>query len=219
MSAFREFMKGKNIARVLFNKIVEKNMNLEGLTLELGSTQKMSYHRFMDTSKTRIFMADFVKGKDVSVLLNLECDLPFKDNSIDNILLFAVIEHVYNPYKLLDETHRVLKRQGKLYLSVPFMSSYHPSPHDYNRYSKEKLERMLDRFHIEKAETIGGFFTVFGYHFTNYFLSAVRLKYIRNLITYIFYVSSHALDRKMDKIKGDHIERFPLGYFIAATKS
>jgi SAM-dependent methyltransferase len=218
MSTFREFMRGKNIGRVMFNRIAGEHVKLEGTTLDFGSAQKMSYYRFMDTSKTRIFRADLAKGKDVSVLLNLEDSLPFRDNSVDNVVLFAILEHIYDPRKLLDEIRRILKRQGKLYLSVPFMSSYHPSPHDYNRYTKEKLERMLDRFHIEKTETIGGFFTVFGYNFTTYFLGAVKVKHLRNFLTYSFYLFSQAMDRKISKIKGEYIEKFPLMYFIVAKK-
>lgn len=218
MKTFREFLRGKNIGRVLLNRAVERNVKLEGITLDMATTKRMSYYRFMDTSKGRIFTADFEKTENVSVVLNLEEDLPFKNNSVDNIILFNIIEHIYNPHKLLEEVHRVLKKNGKLYASIPFMTYYHPSPTDYNRYTKEKLERMFSKFSIETIETAGGFFTVFNYNFTTYFLDAVKIKYLKNMISYILYVLSQAFDRKMVKIKRDYMEKFPLHYFIVAKK-
>ena len=98
MNIFREFLRGKNTGRILFNRLVEKYVKLEGITLDLGCAHKMSYYRFMDTGKGRIFTADFVKTGNVSVILNLERDLPFKDNSVD--------------------IYRVLKRGGKFYMSI-----------------------------------------------------------------------------------------------------
>ncbi|MHC1587044.1 MAG: class I SAM-dependent methyltransferase [Candidatus Syntropharchaeia archaeon] len=218
MNVVKEFFRGKNVGRVLFNKLVEKHVKLKGITLDLGCTQRMSYYRFMDTSKTKIFMADFMKTKNVSLILDLEKDLPFKDNSVDNIILFSVLEHIYDPHKLLKEIHRVLKRGGKFYMSIPFMVCYHPSPHDYNRFTKEKLERMLEEFSIERIETIGGFFTVFNYGFSTYFLDAVKVKPIKNLICYALYTISQALDKRVGRIRKEYVEKFPLGYFVVARK-
>lgn len=46
-------------------------------------------------------------------------DLPFEDNSIDCILFFEVIEHLYEPEKALAEIRRVLKPLGRLALIFP----------------------------------------------------------------------------------------------------
>jgi len=218
MNVVKEFLKGKNVGRVLFNRLVEKHVKVKGITLDLGCTGKMSYYRFMDTGKGRIFMADIEKRGNATVILNLEKELPFHNNSVDNVILFNVLEHIYNPYKVLEEIYRILKKNGKVYTSIPFMIYYHPSPRDYNRYTKEKLERIFDGFHIETFETIGGFFTVFDYNFTTYFLDAIKIKLLKNVISYIFYIFSRTLDRKMSKIKRNYKEKFPLSYFIVAKK-
>jgi ubiquinone/menaquinone biosynthesis C-methylase UbiE len=46
-------------------------------------------------------------------------NLPFDDESFDCVVCTEVLEHVYSPYKALDEIHRILKPKGSLILSVP----------------------------------------------------------------------------------------------------
>lgn len=45
--------------------------------------------------------------------------LPFEDNLFDCVLLTEVLEHLYCPYRALEEIHRVLKPNGFLILSTP----------------------------------------------------------------------------------------------------
>ena len=47
--------------------------------------------------------------------------LPYKDNTFESVFLVEVIEHVDNPTKVLREIRRVLKKNGKLYLTTPNM--------------------------------------------------------------------------------------------------
>jgi len=45
--------------------------------------------------------------------------MPFKDESFDAVCLFELIEHLWTPKKLIDEARRVLKKNGRVYLSAP----------------------------------------------------------------------------------------------------
>lgn len=50
-------------------------------------------------------------------------DLPFKDKSFNVYLSFGVIEHFRDgPQKVLREARRVLKKDGLLYLTVPYLN-------------------------------------------------------------------------------------------------
>lgn len=48
---------------------------------------------------------------------------PFKNNSIDEIHFYHVLEHLQQPIKKLEEIHRILKPGGTLYMRVPHFSS------------------------------------------------------------------------------------------------
>lgn len=70
------------------------------------------------------------------------CDLnhriPFEDNSFDICFSTEVIEHLYNPHNLIDETYRILKPAGLLFISTPNVHSY-----------MQKIRYLFsDRFHF-----------------------------------------------------------------------
>jgi SAM-dependent methyltransferase len=69
--------------------------------------------------------------------------LPLADASCDGAVLQAVLEHVRNADLTLRELHRVLKPSGSLFVEVPFMQGYHPSPGDYRRYTEQGLRAEL----------------------------------------------------------------------------
>jgi SAM-dependent methyltransferase len=59
------------------------------------------------------------KSRSVDVVL-ASCDcLPFKNEVFDICSMIEVIEHLFFPEKTVRETHRVLKRSGKLLLATP----------------------------------------------------------------------------------------------------
>lgn len=84
-------------------------------------------------------------------------DLPFKDGAIDAILCIAVLEHVRNPFKAMDEMYRSLKRGGKLLVYVPFLYYYHAHEgyyKDYWRYTYDGLEELSKQFSYVEIERV-----------------------------------------------------------------
>jgi SAM-dependent methyltransferase len=69
---------------------------------------------------------------------------PFEDGSFDSVLANQVFEHVFNPGEFLGEIRRVLKPEGKLLLTVPFLWDEHEQPIDFARYSSFGLRHVLE---------------------------------------------------------------------------
>lgn len=65
--------------------------------------------------------------------------LPFEDATFDTVLSTQVLEHVPDPRLMFSEMSRVLKKDGILILTAPFIWSLHEEPHDYFRYTKYGL--------------------------------------------------------------------------------
>lgn len=85
--------------------------------------------------------------------------LPFRDESFDCVLVTEVLEHVPDPVKALGECRRVLKANGKLFLTTPFFIPLHEIPHDYFRYTPFALRHMGEQagLRVESISSKGGF--------------------------------------------------------------
>ncbi len=51
------------------------------------------------------------------------------------IVIQAVLEHVVNPNRVVNEIYRILKIKGIVYAETPFMQSVHEGPYDFVRFS------------------------------------------------------------------------------------
>ncbi len=66
------------------------------------------------------------------------CDahyLPFKDKAFDGVWIQAVLEHVVEPSKVVNEIHRVLRPNGLVYAETPFMQQVHEGAYDFTRFT------------------------------------------------------------------------------------
>jgi len=83
-------------------------------------------------------------------------DIPLPDESVPAIICLAVLEHVENPIRAMEEMYRVLKPGGKLFIYVPFLYYYHAHAgyyKDYWRFTHDTLEMFAKPFaHSEIME-------------------------------------------------------------------
>lgn len=78
--------------------------------------------------------------------------LPFKDNSFDGVVSFGVLEHTHRPWYIIKEIYRVIKKEGMVFIGVPFIQGYHPAPGtkmDMYRFTTTGLDYL--------CESVGGF--------------------------------------------------------------
>lgn len=74
--------------------------------------------------------------------------LPFKDKSFDVAFSFSVLEHVKDPFLSALELKRVLKPNGVLYVSVPFLQPIHAYPHHYYNMTEKGLKNLFSGINI-----------------------------------------------------------------------
>ncbi|GHU00580.1 hypothetical protein FACS1894154_09840 [Betaproteobacteria bacterium] len=67
-------------------------------------------------------------------------EMPLSEASFDCVLCIEVLEHAEDPQLLVSEIARVIKPQGVLLLSVPWSARQHHLPHDYHRFTQERLK-------------------------------------------------------------------------------
>lgn len=70
--------------------------------------------------------------------------IPKSAGTFNTILCIAVLEHVENPDEVVKEFFRVLKPNGFVVASVPFLQPEHKVPTDYQRYTRDGLTRLFE---------------------------------------------------------------------------
>ncbi|GAB6058152.1 class I SAM-dependent methyltransferase [Desulfonatronum parangueonense] len=80
--------------------------------------------------------------------------LPIASESVGTVVLINVLEHIAQPEKTIAEAARVLKPAGKCLLQVPFLYPMHDEPHDYHRWTRYGLLRLLEEnsFNVEEIK-------------------------------------------------------------------
>ncbi len=73
-------------------------------------------------------------------------DIPFEDESFDGIIVQAVLEHVVDPHRCVEEIHRVLKKQSFVYSETPFMQQVHMGRYDFTRFTHLGHRRLFRKF-------------------------------------------------------------------------
>ena len=77
------------------------------------------------------------------------------DSEYDLILCLNVLEHIYETELVVNNLRRALKEGGRLVVAVPFAFPLHDEPHDYFRFTKYALSRMMEDFTKVEVETHG----------------------------------------------------------------
>lgn len=98
---------------------------------------------------------DIFEYENVDVVCDI-ANLPFKDSSVDIILNIAVLEHVPNPQRVINEIYRVLKPEGIIYTAFPFMQGFHASPYDFTRVTEEGIKTLHSGFDMIEVRPFGG---------------------------------------------------------------
>jgi SAM-dependent methyltransferase len=154
--------------------------------------------------------------------------LPLKAACVDVVLATELMEHLPSPHRFLEEVARVLRDDGTLILSVPFMEPIHEEPRDYYRFTPFSLRHLLDQhgFSLQKIWNKGGWWSVVLGSFVNQSLYNWSTSLDQtghrhySFITFIVLpicALSQWLGYQLDRIFHSH--RYTLGYTLVATRA
>ncbi len=82
--------------------------------------------------------------------------IPLPDASVDAVWIQAVLEHVLEPARVVEEIHRVLRPQGLLYSEIPFLQQVHEGAYDFTRFTEGGQRWLFRRFERLDSGTVAG---------------------------------------------------------------
>ncbi len=161
----------KNISKISENisiKVDSKILVIGGGTI--GSGLNDFYKKF----NNNIDSFDIYYSTNIDFIADAH-DIPVMSNHYDLVIVQAVLEHVIDPFKVVEECFRVIKYGGHIYAETPFMQQVHEGPYDFIRFTDSGHRSLFQKFKLIKSGTIAGVGTSLmwslGYFFSGIFRS------------------------------------------------
>jgi SAM-dependent methyltransferase len=195
----------------------------KGNLLDLGCGKVPLYLAYRDYVADNICV-DWENTLHKNDYLDYECDitkaLPFENEEFDTIILSDVLEHIFQPEHVWKEMSRILLRNGKILMNVPFFYCLHERPYDYCRYTEFALRRFVEcsGLKLVQLDPIGGSPEV---------IADILVKHIQfipwigeSIAIIIQYLTMVFIKTTLGKkISKKTSQVFPLGYFLVAEKN
>lgn len=191
-----------------------RKLRLKGSILDVGSRKSPTNVTNYIKSDTKIIYANNNPSDEKDLKINLEFQQQFENKVFDNILLFNVLEHIYNFKNCLNNCYLLLAKKNILYGSTPFLFRIHGSPNDYFRYTEQSLLLALEEagFKDIKIKVLaGGIFISF---FSSFSTFTDKIPLFNNILL----IFCQLLDKLISLFSKNTKYLFPIGYFFYAKK-
>jgi SAM-dependent methyltransferase len=76
-----------------------------------------------------------IYGSPLTQLIADAHQIPLASESVDAVIIQAVMEHVIDPPLVVGEIERVLRADGLVYAETPFLQQVHAGPYDFTRFT------------------------------------------------------------------------------------
>lgn len=192
-----------------------RGRSLHGDVLDIGGDPKSGYHALF-VGERKITFSNISASYNPDLIFDAQEKWPVEAGSYDAILMFNLLEHVFQYQAVLNNAFDALRPGGRVIGSVPFLFNVHGSPHDYFRYTGEALSKMFDAagFEVVVIEELG----------TGVFSAACQMVCAPikiNLIYTAFRKVAEAADKMLGAIRPNNNftqKYYPLGYYFEVAK-
>lgn len=129
-----------------------------GVVLDAGAG-RLAWRALLEPQATAYLPIDrWPTHNDLACCADLQGFLPLRNQSVDTVFCCSVLEHTPEPWRILPEFKRVLRADGHVILSVPFLYHLHGAPEDFFRFTPHGVARLARTagFEIVELSTGGG---------------------------------------------------------------
>jgi hypothetical protein len=150
----------------------EKRVVSKDRLLDIGGRNSYSLSRkrinLLNQNPNNTIVSTDIVAEYKPDLLDDICNTKIEHNSFSGIYCNAILEHVEEYWKAIDNIHNILEEEGEAFFYVPFFWNFHDLV-DYHRFTFTEVGRMLGKFSEIKIFCPGdsqGFGFVFWYILT-----------------------------------------------------
>lgn len=152
--------------------------------LIIGGAQITTDTEMIINSNNIVIESDIYIGERTQIILDSH-HIPFENETFDLIIFQAVLEHVADPYKCIQEAHRVLNSDGLIFAATPFMQQVHMKAFDFTRFTHLGHRRLFREFEEIESGVFAGTGVALGWSIRAFTNSFFNNKYINKIFQLI----------------------------------
>ena len=145
----RDLIYGKNIKTIKNYKYLADHLKKDSKVLIIGGgTIGSGSDYFFSMCKRKgikINSIDVYFSQNITAIADAHY-LPFENESYELVIIQAVLEHVINPNRVVEEIYRILANNAIVYAETPFMQCVHEGPYDFTRFSHSGHRWLFKKF-------------------------------------------------------------------------
>jgi SAM-dependent methyltransferase len=146
-----------------FNAVAERNVDLLLSLLDAPATVLIIGGATVGNGVERLYsdqaistIAFDIQGSALTQFVADAHQIPLGDRSVDAVVVQAVLEHVVDPQRVVEEIRRVLREGGLVYAETPFLQQVHAGPYDFTRFTSSGHRYLFRRFEEIAAGPVAG---------------------------------------------------------------
>jgi SAM-dependent methyltransferase len=120
-----------------------------------GGTMGNGVEAAYASRRVRVVAFD-IYGSSLTQFIADAHQIPLASESVDAVLIQAVLEHVLDPVQVVREIRRVLRPDGLVYAETPFLQQVHAGPYDFIRYTSSGHRYLFRGFEEIAAGPVAG---------------------------------------------------------------
>jgi SAM-dependent methyltransferase len=129
----------RHVTKIFFNKIPPCLS-----VIEIGGGNAMMRSTLQQACRSESYISTDIEPTDNTDVVCDAQNMIFSDDDADVIAAFEVMEHIPDTDKFLSEVRRVLRPNGYLVISVPFLYGKHDYQ-DFYRWTSQGLEYVMNK--------------------------------------------------------------------------
>lgn len=120
-----------------------------------GGTIGQGISKIYDAEDIRVIAFDIYISPYVHFIADAH-KIPLVNESVDAVVIQAVLEHVLDPSQVASEIWRVLKMRGLVYAETPFLQHVHEGPYDFTRFTESGHRYLFKKFDLISSGATDG---------------------------------------------------------------
>ena len=174
----------ENVAILL--KLLHEKPGAKNVLIVGGGSVGQGMAPLYEHPDIRVHAFDIFYSENIQFIADAH-KIPLPDRYYDAVVIQAVLEHVLEPARVVEEIWRVLAPEGLVYAETPFMQHVHEGAYDFTRFTNSGHRYLFRKFETVRSGASAGAGTTLVWSIDYFFRSLFRSRTAGKAVKLIFF--------------------------------